>query len=173
MSQESAQKFVPLCMHGNKRTRLCTPMLVAQLSEPLSLSRRKKGLVRDAALYGIEAASLCGSSWAFSTRSKAAAVWLALQWPVGVARKNREIPCASVSMYVFLCKSRAVLACIYVCHPGFEGVMELSCGLSGTSRAPPTLLCDREGEAPSLLSAFIPEWRRERLTQRRHQRACD
>lgn len=52
--------------------------------------------------------------------------------------------------------------------------VELSCGLSGASRAPPhSFVTERERHNLKQPSAFIPEWSRERLKQPSCERAAD
>lgn len=113
------------------------------MSEQLFYSRKKKGGVRDAAVRCGGAVSLCGSRWAFTSRSKAATVWLPLHWLVGVGTQNWGIVTLCVSATDFYFHVCLCTCCLFwVCD-----VAELWAFWDLQSSS--TLLCDREGEAHS------------------------
>lgn len=127
----------------------------SHMSEQLFYNRKKKGWGRDAVRCG-GAVSLCGSRWAFTSRSKAATVWVPLHWLVGVGTQNRGIVTSCVSASVCVILRISIVMCVYARVACFECVMSLSCGLSGASRAPPlSFVTERERHILKELPAFI------------------
>lgn len=142
---ESAQKVDLLIIEA----RASAPALFSGLSELLSLSRKKKGWVSGAICW-IGAGSLCGSSWDFSSRSKAVAVWLTLQRLVGVGTYSWAILVLWEAVRARMCVSVCVSVVLGVwCDlaVGFLGFLELLDSQRGKER--------RHSFKP--LWAFIPE----------------
>lgn len=136
--------------HVRKLVGTHTPVWFSHLSERLFFNRKKKVWVRDAAVCRGGAVSLCASSWAFSSRSKAAAVCLALRWPVGVGTQYWGIlTCSCASMCVTLVWS--------VCWAELWAFW----GFQSSS----TLLCDWEGEAQSQTALCFYPWVEQRAAE--------
>lgn len=113
--------------HVRKLVGTHTPVWFSHLSERLFFNRKKKVWVRDAAVCRGGAVSLCASSWAFSSRSKAAAVCLALRWPVGVGTQNWGI----LTLRASACVCVPVFMCVYVCDACVECVLSWAVGFLG------------------------------------------
>lgn len=146
--------------HVRKLVGTHTPVWFSHLSERLFFNRKKKVWVRDAAVCRGGAVSLCASSWAFSSRSKAAAVCLALRWPVGVGTQNWGI----LTLHASACVCVPVFMCVYVCDACVECVLSWAVGFLGLPELLHTL-CDWEGEAQSQTALCFYPWVEQRAAE--------